>query len=290
MILSSELILNPDGSIFHLHLKPGQVADTVILVGDPKRVEVIQSFLSKIEYTISNREYVSSTGQYNGKRITVVSTGVGIGNIDIVVNELDALVNIDFGKREINKTLKKLNFIRIGTSGSLQKDIKVNSYVISEKSIGFDNLLAFYDNNQSVQNKEFNSAFKAHMGTNNLFFSPYVINASENLLNMLQSDETHMGITVTSPGFYVPQGRELRLKIKLNDINNMLSSFQYNGYRIVNYEMESSAMYGLARMLGHEAIAICLIIANRLNKNANENYRENVKELIQYVLKCIIAD
>lgn len=287
MILDSELILNPDGSIFHLHLKPGQVADTIILVGDPKRVDVITSFLSDVEFTITNREYVSTTGTYKGKRITVVSTGVGIGNIDIVVNELDALVNIDFKKREVKENLKKLNFIRIGTSGSLQKEIKVNDFVISEKSIGFDNLLAFYKDNESVENKEFKSAFKAHMGANNLFFSPYIINASKELLNKLNSQQTHIGITVTSPGFYVPQGRELRLKTKLHNINGMLSSFEYNNQRIANYEMESSAMYGLASMLGHQAIAICLIIANRLNKNANENYRDKVKELIQYVLDKI---
>lgn len=285
MILGSELILNPDGSIFHLHLKPHQVAETIILVGDPKRVSVIESFLEDIEFKISNREYVSVTGLYKGKRITVVSTGVGIGNIDIVVNELDALVNIDFKKRKIKKELRKLNFIRIGTSGSLQKHIRVNSFVLSEKSIGFDNLMCFHKGDEKIVNKEFEDAFKRHIGADRLIFSPYVIDASKKLLHKLKSNQTSAGITITSPGFYVPQGRELRLKAKVDDINERLSAFAHRESIIANYEMESSAIYGLAKLLGHEAVAICLIIANRLNKNANENYRENMKDLIRYVLE-----
>ena len=285
--LESELILNPDGSIFHLHLKPENVADTVILVGDPNRVSVIASYLTDVEFNISNREYVSVTGRYNDKRITVVSTGVGVGNIDIVMNELDALVNIDFKTRKLKKTKRKLNFIRIGTSGSLQKSIPVNAYVLSKMSIGFDNLLYFYQDNEEVINNKVKTAFKAHLGSDSLFFSPYVIDSSEDLFNTLVSDKVFKGITVTSPGFYVPQGRELRLNTKIEEINKKLSSFSYDDFRIANYEMESSAMYGLAKMLGHNAIAICLIIANRLNKNANENYRNNVEELIVYVLEKI---
>ncbi|WP_431124199.1 nucleoside phosphorylase [Flagellimonas flava] len=290
MILDSELIVNPDGSIFHLHLKPGQIADKVILVGDPKRVSVFESLFTEIEFKIANREYVSMTGQFNGKRITVVSTGVGIGNIDIVMNELDALVNIDFGSREIKKAKRKLQFIRIGTSGSLQKDIPVNSYVISEKSVGFDNLLYFYDDEAEVVNEEFRRLLRILVGGHSIFLNPYVVDASPKLLKMLKSKDTFTGITITAPGFYVPQGRELRLSKKLDDINNKLSDFEYHGYKITNYEMESSALYGLAKMLGHEAIAICLIIANRLNKEANQNYRDNVKELISYVLYKITTD
>jgi len=286
-ISKSELILNSDGSIFHLHLKPENIADTIILVGDPNRVSVIESYLDAIEFKISNREYVSVTGTYNAKRLTVVSTGVGIGNIDIVMNELDALVNIDFKTREIKNVIKKLDIIRIGTSGSLQKDIPVNSYVVSKKSVGFDNLLYFYDQNNIVINKEFKMAFKAHLGSESLFFSPYVVDASTELFNTIYSDLTFSGITITSPGFYVPQGRELRLNCKVKGINEVLSSFSHNGFRITNYEMESSALYGLAKLLGHNAIAICLIIANRLNKTANENYREKVEELIVYVLEKI---
>ncbi|WP_190809560.1 nucleoside phosphorylase [Flagellimonas sp. S3867] len=287
MISNSELILNPDGSIFHLHLKPGQVADTIILVGDPGRVTVIGSFFTDVEYKIANREYVTITGKFNEKRITVVSTGVGIGNIDIVINELDALVNIDFETREIKKEKRKLEFIRIGTSGSLQKDITVNSYVISEKSAGFDNLLYFYEDERKVVNEEFLRLLRIVVGEHSIFLNPYVVDASEKLLNQLNSKDTFTGITVTSPGFYVPQGRELRLSKKMKDINQKLSDFEYHGHKITNYEMESSAMYGLAKMLGHEAITICLIIANRLNKTANENYQKKMKELITYVLNKI---
>jgi len=285
--LESELILNPDGSIFHLHLKPEHVADTVILVGDPNRVSVIGSYLTDVEFSISNREYVSVTGRYNDKRITVVSTGVGVGNIDIVMNELDALVNIDFNTRKLKDKKRKLNFIRIGTSGSLQKSIPVNAYVLSKMSIGFDNLLYFYQDNEEVINSKVKTAFKAHLDSESLFFSPYVIDASKKLFDTLVSDQLFTGITVTSPGFYVPQGRELRLTTEIKDINNKLSNFSYGNLKITNYEMESSAIYGLAKMLGHHAVAVCLIIANRLNKNANENYRKNMEELIEYVLEKI---
>lgn len=287
MILESELILNPDGSVFHLCLKPGQVADTVILVGDPKRVSVIASYLSNIEFTVANREYVSTTGKYKGRRITVLSTGVGVGNIDIVMNELDALVNIDFGSREIKKEHKKLNFIRIGTSGSLQKDILVNSYVLSQKSVGFDNLLHFYEAGDTVINKEFSKVLKESVAKDVSFLHPYAIDASEELFDKLNSDFTYSGITITSPGFYVPQGRKLRLNGKMKNINDELSNFEYNGFKIANYEMESSALYGLAKVLGHEAVAICLVAANRFNKNANLNYREKMKALIEYVLNRV---
>lgn len=287
MISNSELILNPDGSAFHLHLKPGQVADTIILVGDPGRVTVIGSFFTDVEYKIANREYVTITGKFNEKRITVVSTGVGIGNIDIVMNEIDALVNIDFETREIKKKKRKLEFIRIGTSGSLQKDIPVNSYVISEKSVGFDNLLYFYEDEGKVVNEEFRRLLRILVGEHSISINPYVVDSSEKLLNKLNSQDTFTGITITSPGFYVPQGRELRLSKKVKNINQKLSDFEYHGYRITNYEMESSAMYGLAKMLGHDAITICLIIANRLNKTANENYQKKMKELITYVLNKI---
>ncbi|MEX0312640.1 MAG: nucleoside phosphorylase [Allomuricauda sp.] len=289
MILDSELIVNPDGSIFHLHLKPEHIADIIILVGDPKRVNVIEYLFSDVEFKIANREYVSMTGKFNGKRITAVSTGVGIGNIDIVMNELDALVNIDFETREIKKHKRKLQFIRIGTSGSLQKDIPVNSYVISEKSVGFDNLLYFYENETEVINNEFRRLLRILVGGHSIFLNPYVVDASEKLLAQLKGKNTFTGITITAPGFYVPQGRELRLSKKLDGINKKLSDFEYHGYRITNYEMESSALYGLAKMLGHDAIAICLIIANRLNKEANKNYRDKVKELISYVLHKITA-
>ncbi|WP_420603092.1 nucleoside phosphorylase [Flagellimonas sp.] len=287
MISESELILNTDGSIFHLHLKPGQVADTIILVGDPKRVDIIESLMESVELKVYNREYVSMTGSYNGLRMTVVSTGVGIGNIDIVMNELDALVNINFENRTVKKIRRKLDFIRIGTSGSLQADIPVNSYVISEKSVGFDNLLYFYKDSPSVLNEKFSRLMRMLVKEHSIYLNPYVIDASKELVQKLKSEGIHTGITITSPGFYVPQGRELRLAGTLENINDQLSSFEYDGFRITNYEMESSALYGLAKMLDHNAIAICLIIANRLNKNANQNYRGHVKELVRHVLDQI---
>lgn len=286
-ISESELIFNADKSIFHLHLKPGQVADTIILVGDPNRVDVIASFMDEVEFRISNREYVTITGSYNNKRITVVSTGVGIGNVDIVMNELDALVNIDFESRTIKEERKQLSFVRIGTSGSLQKNIPVGSYVISEKSVGFDNLLYFYKESKHVVNEKFSRLMRILVKDHSMYLHPYVVDASEELLGKLKSHQTHSGITITSPGFYVPQGRELRLEAKLCDINSELSNFEFDGFKITNYEMESSALYGLAKMLGHKAAAICLIIANRLNKNANQNYREEVKGLIKYGLDRI---
>ena len=284
MILESELIVNPDGSIFHLCLKPGQVADTVILVGDPKRVGVIGAYLSNVEFTVANREYVSTTGFYNDTRITVLSTGVGVGNIDIVLNELDALVNIDFETRQIKKGHKKLNLVRIGTSGSLQRDILVNSYVLSEKSVGFDNLLHYYDQADTVINTDFSKVLKKAIAQDFSFFQPYVIDASKELFDKLNSNLVHSGVTITSPGFYVPQGRKLRVNAAIENINDRLSEFEYNEVRITNYEMESAALYGLARVLGHQAVAICLIAANRFNKDANLNYREKMKTLIEYVL------
>lgn len=288
MFLESELILNPDGTIFHLHLRPGQVADTVILVGDPNRVDIIKGYLDEVEFRVANREYVSTTGRYNNKRITIISTGVGVGNIDIVLNELDALVNIDFGTREQKRKKTSLKIIRIGTSGSLQKDIPVNSFVVSEKCIGFDNLVFYHGNDFKIFNIELQSYFRNHMDGHPSFFSPYIVDSSDELLELISDKKrTKEGITVTSPGFYVPQGRELRLKAKIKNINEKLSSFEHDGYRITNYEMESAAIYALSKLMGHRAIAICLIIADRMNKNANQNYGDNMKGLIEYVLKKV---
>ena len=286
-IQQSELILNPDGSVFHLHLKPGQIATTIILVGDPNRVDIISSFLSDIEFKVSNREYVSTTGKFNGKRITVVSTGVGIGNVDIVINELDALLNIDFDTRKKKSKITKIDFIRIGTSGSLQKEIKVNSYVISKYSVGLDNLLYFYDGVEKSTNKELKVALNSFLALDNQFINPYVINASEKLFKKLNSTQTYSGITITSPGFYGPQNRELRLNPAMNSLYNNLSDFDYSEEIVTNYEMESAAIYGLTKLLGHEAVTICLIIANRINGEVNKNYREKVKRLVLYVLEKI---
>lgn len=284
MIRSSELIINPDGSIFHLHLKPEQLADHVLLVGDPDRVELIASFMTDIEFTVQNREFVSTTGKYGNKRITAISTGIGTDNIDIVVNELDALANIDLETREIKDEKKSLNIIRIGTSGGLQKDLPVNSFVISNKAIGFDGLLNFYANRQSVSDIGFERIFMEHTEWNPMLTTPYVVDASVKLYSKIAGEEFHEGVTISAPGFYGPQGRTLRLELADPLLNDKIESFYYNDFRITNYEMECSAIYGLSAMLGHEALTVCLIIANRVSKDANGDYHPYMKKLVKLIL------
>jgi len=285
MIESSELIINPDGSIFHLHLKPEQLADTVILVGDPGRVELIGKLLTDVEFQVQNREFVSTTGKFNNKRITVVSTGIGTDNIDIVVNELDALANIDLHTREIKPIHRKINLIRIGTSGGLQDFLGVNSFVISRKAIGFDGLLNFYANRDSVSDLEFEEAFKLHTNWGKQLTSPYVVDCSEMLFSKIHQEDTIAGVTISAPGFYGPQGRVLRLPLSDSRLNDKIESFMFDGHKITNFEMECSAIYGLSKLLGHEALTICLIIANRVKKEANANYHQSMETLIQMVLE-----
>ena len=284
MIKSSELIINADGSIFHLHLKPEQIADNIILVGDPGRVELIGKLLTEIEYQVQNREFVSTTGKYNNQRITVVSTGIGTDNIDIVVNELDALANINLVTREINPVHRKLNFVRIGTSGGLQDFLSVNSFVISQKAIGFDGLLNFYANRDAVSDLAFEEAFRKHTDWGKQLTSPYVVNCSELLLNKIHRNDTIAGVTISAPGFYGPQGRVLRLPLADAQLNEKIESFEFEGQKITNFEMECSAIYGLSKLLGHEALTICLIIANRIRKDANANYHQSIETLIGLVL------
>lgn len=284
MIKSSELIINADGSIFHLHLKPEQVADTIILVGDPGRVDTISKLLTEIEFRIQNREFVSTTGKYNNHRITVVATGIGTDNIDIVVNELDALANINLTTREINPVKRKLNLVRIGTSGGLQDFLPVNSFVVSHKAIGFDGLLNFYAGRDRISDLPFEESFKQHTGWNKQLTSPYVVNCSEKLFNMIHREDTISGVTISAPGFYGPQGRVLRLPLADPFLNEKIESFEYEKQKITNFEMECSAIYGLGALLGHEALTICLIIANRLTKDANANYHEKMESLINLVL------
>jgi len=285
MIESSELIINADGSIFHLHLKPEQLADTVILVGDPGRVELIGKLLTDVEFQVQNREFVSTIGRFNNKRITVVSTGIGTDNIDIVVNELDALANIDLNTREIKPVHRKLNLIRIGTSGGLQDYLGVNSFVISRKAIGFDGLLNFYANRDAVSDLEFEDAFKQQTNWGKQLTSPYVVDCSELLFSKIHRDDTIAGVTISAPGFYGPQGRVLRLPLNDPQLNDKIESFTFEGHKITNFEMECSAIYGLSKLLGHEALTICLIIANRVKKEANANYHQSMETLIQLVLE-----
>ncbi|MBW8333872.1 MAG: nucleoside phosphorylase [Prolixibacteraceae bacterium] len=285
MIKSSELIINADGSIFHLHLTPEQIADNIILVGDPGRVELIGKSLTDIEFQAHNREFVSTTGKFNNQRVTVVSTGIGTDNIDIVVNELDALANIDLKTREIKPLFRKLNFVRIGTSGGLQDYLPVNSFVVSQKAIGFDGLLNFYANRDSVSNLPFEEAFKQHTGWGIQLTSPYVVNCSETLFSKVHQADTISGVTISAPGFYGPQGRVLRLPLADSLLNEKIVSFEFEKQKITNFEMECSAIYGLSKLLGHEALTICLIIANRLKKEANADYHGSMETLIQTVLE-----
>ncbi len=284
MIKQSELILNPDGSIFHLHLKPENISDRIILVGDQARVDMVSSFFEKHEIEVQNREFRTVTGWYNGRRLTVISTGIGTDNIDIVVNELDALVNIDLERREIRNELKSLDIVRIGTSGGLQNDLPVNSFVVSQKSVGFDGMLEYYANRMQYCDTEFETAFRKFTGWKDSLPTPYVVDASAKLLKKFGGPEFHHGVTISAPGFYGPQGRILRLPTSMPALNGLIEQFSFNGLKITNFEMESSAIYGLSKMLGHEALTICLIIANRVTKAANENYREVMEKLVKKVL------
>ncbi len=283
-IASSELILNPDGSIFHLHLKPGQIAKDIILVGDPGRVDMIADFFDTIEFKVQNREFVTVTGHYKGNRITVLSTGIGTDNIDIVINELDALVNIDLETREIKSDKTSLNFIRIGTSGALQGDIPVDAFLASRKAIGFDGLMNFYARREEIADQDFENAFKTYTNWNPLLASPYVVDCDIDLFNKITDYEFISGITISAPGFYGPQGRELRLNIVDQQINDKIESFRFNEMKITNYEMECSAIYGLSKLLGHQSLTVCIIIANRINRNASSDYKIVMKRLVKKIL------
>ncbi len=285
-IQSSELITNEDGSIFHLHLLPEDLAHDVILVGDPGRVALIASHFDTIEVQKSNREFTTVTGTYDGHRLSVISTGIGPDNIDIVINELDALVNIDLKTQEIKEHKQSLNIIRIGTSGSVQADIPVNSFVISEKSIGCDGVLRFYADTQSVCDRKFEEAFIRHCHWAGETARPYVVNASPALVNKLHSEgQTYKGITLTAVGFYGPQGRVLRLPLAMPGINDRITTFRHQNYKVTNYEMESAAITGLCNLLGHHAATICLIIANRITGEASADYHDYMEKLIRYTLE-----
>jgi uridine phosphorylase len=290
MIPHSELIINDDGSIFHLHLKPENLAGQVILVGDPGRVDTISALFDSIEFSTQNREFKSVTGLFNNKRLTVLSTGIGTDNIDIVLNELDALVNIDLKTRTIKEEHTSLQIVRIGTSGGLQPDLPVNSFVVSEKSIGFDGMLQFYANREKFCDINFEKAFKEFTRWNPSFPTFYIVDASEKLKSKFKEPPFVQGVTISAPGFYGPQGRVLRLPLAEPELNHRIEAFRYGNYRITNFEMESSAIYGLSKMLGHEALTICLSIANRVVLKANESYHNPMKNLINLVLKQLTND
>ena len=289
MIPNSELILNSDGTIFHLHLKPVDLAENIILVGDQGRVDIVASHFESIEFSGNNREFRTITGSYMGKRVSVISTGIGTDNIDIVMNELDALVNIDLEKREVKKETTTLKIVRIGTTGGLQADLPVNSYVVSQKSIGFDGLLNFYEGREQYCDMLFEKAFKQYTQWPHNLPSPYVADASSRLLAKFMDPEFIKGVTISAPGFYGPQGRVLRLPVAMPQLNHLIEKFSFDNHRITNFEMESSAIYGLSRMLGHQALTVCLVIANRVEKKANENYHPEMNKLIAKVLDCLIS-
>jgi uridine phosphorylase len=284
---ASELLINADGSIFHLHLKPEQIADTILLVGDPGRVDMIADYFHNIECRVSNREFVTVTGWYKDTRISVIGTGIGTDNIDIVINELDALVNIDLSTRTEKPKKKSLQIVRIGTCGGMQPDLSVGSFLISEKSIGFDGVLNFYAGRDSVCDLDFEKAFCKHMEWPSCLAAPYVISANSELIQRIGRDEMHRGVTISASGFYGPQGRELRIPLAKPDMNTKLESFRYGHDRITNYEMESSAVAGLSALLGHKAMTVCVVIANRLAKEAKTDYKTAMRELIEKVLERI---
>ncbi|MDM1521948.1 nucleoside phosphorylase [Empedobacter stercoris] len=282
---ASELVLNADGSIYHCNIKPEHLADTIITVGDPNRVEKVSRHFDTIEHITSKREIVTHTGMLNGKRLTVISTGMGTDNIDIVFSELDALANIDLETGEIKKDFRKLSFVRLGTSGALQEDIPVDSFVIGSHGLGLDGLLHYYVGSEAVMNKEIEDAFIKHVDWSPNKARPYLVGGSETLLNKLASEKTIQGITATACGFYGPQGRFLRLQPNPADINERLTSFNLNGLRISNFEMETSAIYGLAAMMGHEALSVNAIVANRILGEFSTDSYKTVDAMIEYSLE-----
>ncbi len=286
-IQPSELILTPEGKIYHLDLAPSQLAPTVITVGDPGRVEMVSKYFDTIETTAQHREFKTHTGIYKGKRISVISTGIGPDNIDIVFNELDALVNIDFEKRQVNRKLTSLDIIRIGTSGGLTPEIEVDSFVVSALGIGLDNVMHYYDKTDKIFNRDFAQSFIDHTQWNPDNSVPYAVEADKTLIKKFTSDRTTQGITITNVGFYGPQGRVLRAKLKDENLNEKLTSFRYKRKKITNLEMETATMYGMAKLLGHRAVSMNAIVANRASGSFSENASKTIDALIQYTLEKI---
>lgn len=282
-IPESELIINDDGSVFHLHIRPEELADTVILVGDPGRVDMVSEYFTDIEFRRQSREFVTVTGKYNGKRMTVLSTGIGTDNIDIVINELDALANVDFSTREIKPEHKTLTILRIGTTGAIQPDIPLGSYIFSHISVGCDGLLNWYAGREKVTVPEMEEALKAHVGWNKHLPDPYMAKASSKLIELFE-DSTVKGVTIAASGFYGPQGRVLRLPLAMPDMVDKFESFRFGDYRITNFEMEGSAVAGLSAHLGHEAGTVCCAIANRHLKSSNPDYKAQVRGLVELAL------
>jgi len=285
-IAESELILNPDGSVYHLHIKPENIADTIIVVGDPGRVKEISKYFDNIDFSVQNRELFTHTGTIGKKRLTVLSTGMGTDNLDIVINELDAAVNIDLSTREPKEVHTKLNIIRLGTAGALQADIQPGDFVASSFGMGMDGLLYFYDKGKSVMDAALAEAFVNHVRWDANLPGIYAVPCSQLLMDKLGKNLVQ-GLTLTAPGFYGPQGRELRLKLAFPELNHLIESFEYNDNRIANFEMETSALYGLGKMLGHETLTICTIVANRVTHTYAKDYHSDIERLVKRVLESL---
>ncbi|MDE7426335.1 MAG: nucleoside phosphorylase [Muribaculaceae bacterium] len=287
IIPESELIINPDGSVFHLHLKPEQLTDRIILVGDPGRVNMVAEFFDTITFEVSSREFHTIGGTYKGKPIMCLSHGIGPDNIDIVINELDALANIDFKTREVKDNKRILTMVRIGTSGALQPELSLGTPVIAEKAIGFDGVLNYYAGRNSVADLDFESALCNATGWNPLWAKPYVVDADPELVNRIGGTDMVRGNTISAVGFYGPQGRELRLPLANPDLNRRIEAFEHKGRKVTNYEMESAPLQGLGKLMGHKAMTVCCIIANRFNTEANPNYKDGIRDLVKTVLDRI---
>ncbi|MDE7111520.1 MAG: nucleoside phosphorylase [Muribaculaceae bacterium] len=287
IIPESELIINPDGSVFHLHLRPDQLTDRIILVGDPSRVDMVASFFDTKTFEVSSREFHTIGGTYKGKPIMCLSHGIGPDNIDIVITELDALANVDFKTREMRQEPRSLTMVRIGTSGALQPQLTLGTPVIAEKAIGFDGVLNYYAGRNSVADLDFEHALCDHTGWNPLWAKPYVVDADPELVRRIGGDDMVRGNTISAVGFYGPQGREVRLPLANPDLNSRIEQFEFNGRKITNYEMESAPLQGLGKLMGHRCMTVCSIIANRFNTTANPNYKSGIRDLVATVLDRI---
>ena len=287
IIPSSEFIINDDGSVFHLHLRPEQLTDRIILVGDPGRVNMVAEFFDEKTFEVQSREFHTIGGTYKGKPIMCLSHGIGPDNIDIDINELDALANVDFKTREVKDQHRSLTLVRIGTSGALQPELKLGTPVIAEKSIGFDGVLNYYAGRNEVADLDFEKAFVDHTDWNPLWARPYVVDADAELVERIGRDDMVRGNTISAVGFYGPQGRELRLPLANPNLNKSIEEFRFGNRKITNYEMESAPLQGLGRLMGHKAMTVCSIIANRMNTDANPNYKTAVRDLIATVLDRI---
>lgn len=286
-IPSSQLIINADNSVFHIHLKPEQLRDKIILVGDPGRVSMVASYFDSIDYDISSREFHAIAGTYKGKQLMCISHGIGADNIEIVVTELDALANIDFSTRKVRKEKRVLDLVRIGTSGSLQYDLKIGDFVVAKRGIGFDGILNFYEGRDRVCNLRFEKEFCDFVKWNSQWAAPYVVDADDELMNRIGGEDMLRGNTIASVGFYAPQGREVRLKLKDPELVSKIEEFRYDGEPVTNFEMESACLQGMAKLLGHKAVTVCCIIAQRRIEDANTDYKPSVAKLVETVLDRI---